>query len=67
MERYALEAYIEELQGRKLLLRHDCTLETAKQTVDHVAYDSNKVMRNTLFVCKGAGFRETYLHDAVRK
>lgn len=57
MEKHALEEYIEKLQERKLLLRHNCTLETAKRTVNHVAYDSNKTARDTLFVCKGAGFR----------
>jgi len=67
MEKYALEEYIEKLQEKKLLLRHNCTLETARQTVSHVAYDSNKTVRNTLFVCKGAGFREAYLQDAVRR
>src|SRR5690606_37100985 len=67
MEKHALEEYIEKLQERKLLLRHNCTLETAKRTVNHVAYDSNKTARDTLFVCKGAGFREAYLQDAVRR
>jgi len=67
MERYALEEYIEKLQGEKLLLRHTCTLETVKTEVNHVAYDSNKTARNTLFICKGAGFREAYLQDAAKK
>ncbi len=67
MERYALEEYIEKLQGEKLLVRHNCAIEDIKQIVNHVAYDSNKVTRGTLFVCKGAGFKESYLHDAVRK
>ncbi len=67
MERYALEEYIEKLQGEKLLLWHSCTLETAKQPVNHVTYNSKKVLRNTLFVCKGAGFREDYIQDAAKK
>ena len=67
MEKHALEEYIEKLQEKKLLLRHNCTLDTAKHAVNHVAYDSNRTVRNTLFICKGAGFREAYLHDAVRR
>ena len=67
MERYALEEYIEKLQEKKLLIWHNCTLETAKKAVNHISYDSNRVMRSTLFICKGAGFKEAYLHDAVRK
>jgi len=67
MERYALEVYIEKLQGEKLLLRHTCTLDTVKTQVNHVVYDSNKTVRNTLFVCKGAGFKEAYLRDAEKK
>lgn len=65
MERYALEEYMEKLQQMKLLLYHKCTRETGLKVVSNVAYDSNKVTQNTLFICKGAGFREDYLEAAA--
>ncbi len=67
MERYALEEYIEQLRGKGLLLRHNCTRDIGIRTVRNVAYDSNKVVQNTLFICKGAGFREEYLDAAIGK
>lgn len=67
MERYTLEEYIRQLTERNLLLRQDCTGERAALTVGNVAYDSNKVVPNTLFVCKGANFKEAYLDAAIDK
>lgn len=66
MERYALEEYMEKLQQKKLLLYHKCTRDTGLKVVGNVAYDSNKVTQNTLFVCKGAGFKEAYLEAAAQ-
>ncbi len=65
MERYALEEYMEKLQQKKLLLYHKCTRDTGLKVVGSVAYDSNKVTQNTLFVCKGAAFKEAYLEAAA--
>jgi len=67
MEKYALEVYMENLQGKALLLSHNCTRETGMKLVNSVAYDSNKAGQNTLFVCKGAGFKEAYLDAAVQR
>ncbi len=67
MEKHALEVYIEKLQGERLLVSHNCSLEAAVRSVDHLSYDSNKTVQNTLFICKGANFRKAYLDDAVRR
>ena len=66
MERYALEEYMQQLQKKNLLLQHNCTRDTGIKEIRNVAYDSNKVTQNTLFVCKGANFKETYLDSAIR-
>ena len=65
MERYALEEYMQQLQEKNLLLHHNCTRETGIKIIRNVAYDSNKTTQNTLFVCKGANFKEVYLDAAV--
>lgn len=67
MERYALEVYMENLREKALLLSHNCTRETGLKLVSSVAYDSNKAGPNTLFVCKGAGFKEAYLDAAIQR
>lgn len=67
MERYALEEYMGQLRRKKLLVSHNCTRETGIKVIRNVAYDSNKTTINTLFVCKGANFKEAYLDDAIDK
>lgn len=67
MERYALEEYMQKLQENNLLLHHNCTRETGIKVIRNLAYDSNKAALNTLFVCKGTGFRESYLNAAIDK
>ena len=67
MERYALEEYMQQLQEKNLLLQHNCTRETGIKIIRNVAYDSNKTTQGTLFICKGAGFKEIYLDAAEKK
>lgn len=67
MERYALEEYMEKLQAEKLLLHHNCTREAGTKIVGNIAYDSKKTAQNTLFICKGAGFKGDYLDEAAQK
>ncbi len=67
MQKYLLEEYIERLHGSGLLLEHNCTLETVKSTIENVAYDSRQTSRDTLFICKGANFKEEYLEQAISK
>jgi UDP-N-acetylmuramoyl-L-alanyl-D-glutamate--2,6-diaminopimelate ligase len=67
MERHALEVYIEKLQGERLIISHNCSLDTVVRPVNHLSYDSNKTVQGTLFVCKGANFKEAYLEAAVQK
>jgi len=66
MERYALEEYMQQLQEKNLLLHHNCTMETGIKVIRNIAYDSNKTIQNTLFVCKGAKFKEAYLEEAIK-
>jgi len=65
MQRYLLEDYIEKLHSNGLLVRHSCSLEALKTSVENVSYNSRNVSRNTLFICKGANFREEYLDEAA--
>lgn len=37
------------------------------RSVDHLSFDSSDVKEGTLFICKGAHFKEGYLWDAVGK
>ncbi|MCL2099391.1 MAG: UDP-N-acetylmuramyl-tripeptide synthetase [Oscillospiraceae bacterium] len=39
----------------------------AETAFDFISHDSRNITKNTLFFCKGAGFKEEYLFDAVKK
>lgn len=67
MQKHLLEEYIERLFGSGLLLKHSCTLETIKSTIEKVAYNSKETGRSTLFICKGANFKEAYLDEAISR
>lgn len=57
----------------QLLLRHDLLADSAPLSVDLarivtlVSCDSQVVIPGTLFLCKGAKFREQYLLDAIER
>ena len=43
------------------LLKSSAVQDTVATKMDYVSYDSRDIQTNTLFFCKGAGFRPTYL------
>ena len=46
------------------LLKSSAVQDTVQTKMEYVSYDSRDVQTNTLFFCKGAGFRPTYLSMA---
>jgi UDP-N-acetylmuramyl-tripeptide synthetase len=56
---------IEVLQKDGLLIEHN--IENLEKEIDFISYDSRDIIDNTLFFCKGAGFKKEYLLDAVKK
>ena len=68
MKYYTLREYAELLRENGLL--KEFTSGEGKEentTVSYLTYDSRKVREGTLFICKGAAFREEYLDDAAKK
>lgn len=43
------------------LLKSSAVQDTVATKMEYVSYDSRDIETNTLFFCKGAGFRPTYL------
>ena len=54
--------YINILKTNGLLVSYNCGEET---DIKGLTYDSNEAAAGTLFVCKGAAFKEQYLKDAA--
>jgi UDP-N-acetylmuramyl-tripeptide synthetase len=66
VQEHSIGEYIELIETHHLLINKDYSREMAERIVKKVAYNSNEVSPATLFVCKGAKFREEYLDMAIR-
>jgi len=58
-----IRSYIDDLKEENLLVNFD----DVSFDVSNIAYDSKKVSKGTLFVCKGAAFKKQYLKEAIEK
>ncbi len=60
---YKINDYIELLKKNNLLKETDAVNETQ---IENVTYNSKQVGKNTLFICKGAHFKDEYLKEAIK-
>ena len=63
MKKNKLIDYIEKLKNENLLIEEKIPEELKEKIIDNVTYDSRKVKKNTLFLCKGAKFKLEYLNE----
>lgn len=66
MKEYNLKDY-GDLLSTKGLLNHVDYLALEVKRVTGLTFNSKEVEPGTLFVCKGANFKEEYLHEAVNR
>lgn len=64
-ELHNLSEYINALQGEGLIVSSHITGSALEKRVRHLTYDSQDMKFQTLFVCKGAHFKEEYLYYAL--
>ncbi len=62
---HTLSEYLEVLRAHGLLCSHTLSADEARISIETLTYDTREVSGRSLFVCKGAGFREEYLTRAV--
>ncbi len=65
MNQHSIEEYAHLLDQHGLLKEKNYPPAMAGIIIDQVDYNSQLVLPNTLFVCKGAGFKEEYLDMAI--
>jgi UDP-N-acetylmuramoyl-L-alanyl-D-glutamate--2,6-diaminopimelate ligase len=65
MNKIKLIKYIEKLKEEELLVSYNVDEGIKDTIIEKVTYDSRKVIKNTLFICKGINFKEKYLQDAT--
>lgn len=62
-----MEEFIDVLREKNLLIEDNTYEIIKKHDVKYISYNSKDVAGDTLFVCKGKGFRTQHLIDAVNK
>lgn len=67
MNRFTIEEYIKLLDKEGLLVSESPYGQSLTRKVEHLSYDSRDIKPATMFICKGAHFKESYLSDAVKK
>ena len=65
MKSYTLQEYADILKENNLLVKCElCGKE--EQKAESLTFNSKEAVKGTLFVCKGAAFKEDYLADALK-
>lgn len=60
-----LEQYLELLESKDLVIEYSISNELEKTPIKYISCNSKDITSNTLFICKGAHFRESFLSDAI--
>ena len=63
---YSLEDYISLLSKNNLVVEWNIQDNFKKNSVNYISCNSKDINENTLFICKGAKFRESFLKDAIK-
>lgn len=66
MQKYSIEFYIGEVKKHGLLKADFTEKILLNRIIEKVSYNSKDISENTLFVCKGAAFKEEYLDMAIQ-
>lgn len=67
MKKRDIQEYIRKLEEMNIVTKKvDCS-NILDKTVAYMSYNSQDIRQDTLFVCKGASFKEEYLAEAIDK
>lgn len=61
----SIEAIVDLLEPTGLLVDFCCPKDVYSHSFTYLTYSSDDVKPNSLFICKGASFKEEYLQDAI--
>lgn len=67
MERFILKKYLKELNKDNLILNYEEIEKYSNEKIYGISCNSNDVVKNSIFICKGNNFKEDYLKEAVEK
>lgn len=64
---HTLREYLDALRGAELLVESTVGDALAQKKIDCFTYDNRALFGTALFLCKGAHFKDAYLHDALER
>ena len=67
MYKYKLNEYIKLLKENGLISELVNINDILDKQVNHFSYNSKDIVEDTMFICKGAAFKEKYLKDSIKK
>ena len=67
MNKNKLIEYVEKLKKENLIVEENIAEELKEEVIQNVTYDSRKVVKDTLFLCKGSNFKLEYLNNALEQ
>ncbi len=65
MTEHSLGKYIEALEKAGLIKKYNVSKSSSECLIKNISYNSKDDMTLGLFVCKGAHFKQEYLHEAI--
>ena len=66
MINYAMKMYKELVEEQDNLVEYNLYGQEDKE-IQHLTYNSKDIIPDTLFICKGAAFKQEYLNEAIQK
>lgn len=65
MKKVLLKKYIEKFKEAGILVESNIASNLLNSEINYVSYDNRKLKGNSLFICKGAAFRDIYAQKAI--
>lgn len=60
-----LDDYLKLLVSKDLVREYSISDELGRTPIEYISCNSKDIISNTLFICKGAHFKEAFLYDAI--
>ncbi len=66
MKKFKISDYIDTLKSEDMLISHTIPSKLLSKKIENLTYDTRTLSANSMFICKGAHFKEEYLNFALQ-
>ncbi len=67
MKYIKLREYLSALEEKELLIASEVDLSLIDRDIEHITFDSRDVEKNSIFIVKGAHFKQEYIEMAIER